>query len=117
MTGDSLKGKVALVTGAGTPIGLGRHIAQALARDGAHVAMLDINESGLEQAAADVRAESDESSVLPLVADVTDPDAVERAVERTAAELGGEGRSATPRAQRTGAMIALAHWGDRTWSA
>ena len=89
MTGDSLKGKVALVTGAGTPIGLGRHIAQALARDGAHVAMLDINESGLEQAAADVRAESDESSVLPLVADVTDPDAVERAVERTAAELGG----------------------------
>jgi NAD(P)-dependent dehydrogenase (short-subunit alcohol dehydrogenase family) len=89
MTGDSLTGKVALVTGAGTRIGLGRHIALALARDGARVAMLDIDESGLEQATADVRAESEASSVLPLIADVTDPDAVEQAVERTVAELGG----------------------------
>jgi NAD(P)-dependent dehydrogenase (short-subunit alcohol dehydrogenase family) len=89
MAAKSLAGKVALVTGAGTPIGLGRHIALALAREGARVAMLDINESGLEQAAADVRAESDEASVLPLVADVTDPESVEEAVERTVAELGG----------------------------
>ncbi len=89
MAAESLRGRVALVTGAGTPIGLGRHIALALAREGARVAMLDINESGLEQAAADVRAESEPSSVLPLIADVTDPDAVERAVERTLAELGG----------------------------
>lgn len=89
MTTESLRGKVALVTGAGTAIGLGRHIALALAREGARVAMLDINEAGLEQAAADVRAESEPSRVLPLIADVTDPDAVERAVERTLAELGG----------------------------
>ena len=89
MTSDPLKGKVALVTGAGSPIGLGRHIAQALAREGARVAILDINESGLEQTAVDLRGESDASSVLPLVVDVTDPDAIERAVERTSAELGG----------------------------
>ena len=89
MAAKSLTDRVALVTGAGTPIGLGRHIALALAREGARVAMLDINESGLEQAAADVRAESEASSVLPLIADVTDPDAVERAVERTVGELGG----------------------------
>ena len=89
MAAESLKGRVALVTGAGTPIGMGRHIALALAREGARVAMLDINESGLEQAVADVRAESEASSVLPLIADVTDPDAVEQAVERTLAELGG----------------------------
>ena len=54
MATKSLTGRVALVTGAGTPIGLGRHIALALAREGARVAMLDINESGLEQASADV---------------------------------------------------------------
>ena len=89
MAAKSLTDRVALVTGAGTPIGLGRHIALALAREGARVAMLDINESGLEQAATDVRSESEASSVLPLIADVTDPDAVERAVERTVAELGG----------------------------
>ena len=58
MPGESLQGRVALVTGAGTPIGLGRHIALALAREGAAVAMLDIDEAGLEQAAAPSRSTS-----------------------------------------------------------
>ena len=89
MPGESLQGRVALVTGAGSPIGLGRHIALALAREGARVAMLDIDEVALEQTTADVRAASDESRVLPLIADVTEPNAVEEAVERTRAELGG----------------------------
>ena len=86
---ESLQDRVALVTGAGTPIGLGRHIALALARGGARVAMLDIDDSGLAQAAADMRAASQSSRVLPLVADVTDPDAVDRAVAQTVADLGG----------------------------
>lgn len=37
-----LDGKVALVTGAGSPIGMGRVIALAMLRAGARVAMLDV---------------------------------------------------------------------------
>ena len=37
-----LDGEVALVTGAGSPIGMGRVIALAMLRAGARVAMLDV---------------------------------------------------------------------------
>ena len=46
-----LDGKVALVTGAGSPIGMGRVIALAMLRAGAKVAMLDIKDDWLQQTA------------------------------------------------------------------
>ena len=46
-----LDGKVALVTGAGSPIGMGRVIALAMLRAGARVAMLDIKDDWLQQTA------------------------------------------------------------------
>ena len=51
-----LNGKVAIVTGAGSPIGMGRAMTFALVQAGARVAMLDINEEWLEQSAGEVRA-------------------------------------------------------------
>jgi NAD(P)-dependent dehydrogenase (short-subunit alcohol dehydrogenase family) len=51
-----LDGKVAIVTGAGSPIGLGRAMALALVRAGARVAMLDVNEDQLSQSAAQALA-------------------------------------------------------------
>ena len=89
MADQPLEGKIAIVTGAGSPIGLGHAITLALVRAGARVAMMDINATWLEESANDVREAGGDDCVLPLVADVTDPGAVEEAVARTIAELGG----------------------------
>ena len=43
MSQRALDGKVAIVTGAGSPIGLGRAMALALVQAGARVAMLDVD--------------------------------------------------------------------------
>ncbi len=55
MQSKPLEGKIALVTGAGSPIGLGRNMTLALVRAGAKVAMLDINDDWLEETANDMR--------------------------------------------------------------
>ena len=84
-----LAGKVAIVTGAGSPRGMGRAMTLAFVRAGARVAMLDVNEDWLEQSADDVRAVGVEGSVLALVCDVSDPEDAEEAVRRTISALGG----------------------------
>ena len=84
-----LDGKVAIVTGAGSPIGLGRAMTLALVRAGARVAMLDVDQDWLEQTADEVRAIGGDDSVLALSCDVSDPDSVEEAVRTTIAGLGG----------------------------
>ena len=83
-----LDGKVAIVTGAGSPIGLGHAMALALVGAGARVAMIDINEKWLQQSSNDARKIGGDHCVLPLVADVSNPDGVEKAVSRTIGELG-----------------------------
>src|SRR2546429_995830 len=89
MAESVLRGKVAIVTGAGSPIGIGHAITLGLIRAGARVAMLDINQAWLEQSVHDMRAVGAADCVLPIMADITDPDAVAQAVRRTLAELGG----------------------------
>lgn len=84
-----LDGKVAVVTGAGSPIGLGRAMTLALVRAGARVAMLDVDEGWLERTAGEVRSVGGDDSVLALACDVSDPDSAEEAVRRTIAGLGG----------------------------
>jgi NAD(P)-dependent dehydrogenase (short-subunit alcohol dehydrogenase family) len=64
----SLKGRVALVTGAAS--GLGRATAVVLAEGGAHVAIADINAEGAEQTRAMVAEAGGSADVVPL--DVTD---------------------------------------------
>src|ERR1041384_4006827 len=75
MAESILQGKVAIVTGAGSPIGIGHAITRGLIQAGARVAMLDINQAWLEQSAHEMRAVGGADSVLPIVADITDPDA------------------------------------------
>ena len=86
MPKDSLADQAALITGASA--GIGRATARILAREGASVALLARREDRLEDLADEIEADHGvETLVAP--ADVTDEDAVEDAVERTADAFGG----------------------------
>lgn len=80
-----IDGKTALVTGASA--GLGRAVARALALEGASVAIVARRRDELARVAAEITAES-RRRVLPLVADVTDEEAIAAAVREAAEMLG-----------------------------
>jgi 3-oxoacyl-[acyl-carrier protein] reductase len=80
-----LDGRVAFVTGAGG--GLGEGICTSLASAGAVVACAEVDPERAEAIARHVADAGGRS--LPLQVDVTDSAAVEAAVQRTIAELGG----------------------------
>ncbi|MEL6536965.1 MAG: SDR family NAD(P)-dependent oxidoreductase [Bacteroidota bacterium] len=73
-------GKVALITGGGS--GIGRLHAQELAKTGATVAILDVNEQGLEETA------KESANIHPYVCNVTDLSAVELVVETVSQDHG-----------------------------
>jgi NAD(P)-dependent dehydrogenase (short-subunit alcohol dehydrogenase family) len=89
MAQGMLRGKVAIVTGAGSPIGTGHAMAVALVRAGARVALLDLNQEWLAQSLREIEKVGGTGCAVAMVTDVSDADAVERAVRRTIAELGG----------------------------
>lgn len=70
----SLKGKVALVTGAGT--GMGRRFSQTLAEAGAKVVCVARNRERLEEVAAGIRA--DDGAAVAVAGDVGSSESVER---------------------------------------
>ncbi|MEX2137706.1 MAG: SDR family oxidoreductase [Pirellulales bacterium] len=76
--------KVAVVTGASS--GLGRQIATALAADGASVVLAARDSTPLDAAAAELAQSA--SRVIPVVADVTSQEQVDRLVQHTIDEFG-----------------------------
>jgi len=79
-----LSDRVALVTGAGR--GIGRAIALRLAQEGAHIAVVDLIADNAEETAAMVRGLGRQAVVH--VADVSNADAVQKAVNGTIETLG-----------------------------
>lgn len=104
-----LSGDVALVTGAGS--GIGRAYAEALAGAGAGVACVDIDADAARETADRLGDES-----LAIEADVTDEDAVEGAVARTVADLGGLD-AAFANAGIGGAQAPVTDYGLDDWQA
>ena len=80
-----LTGKVSFVTGAGR--GIGKGIAQVLAEAGADVIINALTPQYVDGLAADI-GKATGRRVVPLMADVTKPDEVERAVARILREFG-----------------------------
>jgi len=84
-TSRKLEGKSAIVTGAAS--GIGRAIAQAYAREGAKVAIADLNIDAANTTAADIRAAGGQA--MGVAMDVTSEDGVNAGVAATVAAFGG----------------------------
>jgi NAD(P)-dependent dehydrogenase (short-subunit alcohol dehydrogenase family) len=87
--GDRVRGKVAIVTGAGSSaegIGNGRAAAILLARHGAKVGLVDVRESAAAETARMIEEEGGESLIIQ--ADVTDVDACQTAVKKAVGRWG-----------------------------
>ncbi len=82
---QSLKGKTALITGAGR--GIGRAAAIAFAKEGISVGLLGRTLSNLEKAAEELKEFDVKVSIA--AADVQDSESVNKAVEKITSELGG----------------------------
>lgn len=78
-------GKVALVTGSAS--GIGRTTAETLAREGARVALVDLDVAGAARVAEGIRAHGGEA--LALRADVSNESEIRAAIEGTVARFGG----------------------------
>ena len=86
MADGKLIGKVVLLTGAGR--GLGRAMALALSEQGAHLALVDLDGEELQEVAHEVQAIGGGASVIPLGADVCDPESAATAVHYAAENFG-----------------------------
>jgi NAD(P)-dependent dehydrogenase (short-subunit alcohol dehydrogenase family) len=82
---DTLKNKVAIITGGAS--GIGCATAALFAKEGSKVAIVDINRELGEKAAADISAQGGTALFIPC--DVTRLEDCRNAVERTVAEFGG----------------------------
>ena len=81
-----LHDKHAIVTGGSR--GIGKAIARELAREGADVAIVARNKADLEATARELAAETNRR-IVPLAADVTSKEQVDRMVAEAARQLGG----------------------------
>jgi NAD(P)-dependent dehydrogenase (short-subunit alcohol dehydrogenase family) len=90
-----LAGRKILVVGAGQqsyglddpPVGNGRAMSRLFAREGAHVAVADLNAAAAGETADQVRAEG--ADAVTIVADVGEPTEIERMVAEAREGLGG----------------------------
>ena len=82
-----IRGKVAIVTGGS--VGIGKETARKLAQEGVRVVIASRTPGTLEQAAAQLRAETGGGTIRAIPTDTTKRESVKALVEATVAEFGG----------------------------
>ena len=107
-----LKGKVALVTGAGSPIGFGRTIALTLAAEGCDIIANDINLEDAQKTATEVEALG--RKAIAIKADVTKSAEVNNMV-KTALEKFGQIDILVNNAGATPPMIPFVEQNEADW--
>jgi NAD(P)-dependent dehydrogenase (short-subunit alcohol dehydrogenase family)/rhamnose utilization protein RhaD (predicted bifunctional aldolase and dehydrogenase) len=85
--GGRLRNKVAIVTGAAQ--GFGLEISRGLACEGAYVALADVNEAGVTNAAAELSAIRGAGSAVALAMNVTDSASIAHAIDQVVRMYGG----------------------------
>lgn len=81
-----LNDKVAIVTGSGSPKGIGRNTVLTLAKQGAKVVVADINREGVESTVQEVEKNGGQAFGVEL--NVTDKESVDIMVEKVLEEFG-----------------------------
>ena len=81
-----LKGKVAIITGAGSPIGFGRGIAVTLAKEGCYIVTCDINLETAKEAAAQIKDSGGEA--IAVKADIVNSAEVNNMVKAVLDKFG-----------------------------
>ena len=99
-----LKDKSAIITGAAS--GIGKEIAIIFAREGAKVAIADMNQAAADATAAEIKASGGQA--IGVVMDVTNEKAVNDGVAAVAAAFGGAGDVAGVLVKDAGAVRPLA---------
>ncbi|MGO2806794.1 SDR family NAD(P)-dependent oxidoreductase [Corynebacterium casei] len=81
-----VEGQAVFITGAGS--GLGKALAMRFAQEGARVSILDINKERVTEAAEEINNSVGDDRVLPLTADVRNPDSLHQAVDAHLEQFG-----------------------------
>lgn len=109
--GDSMKGRVALVTGAGS--GIGRATSLVFAREGARVMAVDLNEEPVQKTVELITQMGGEAS--GLIADVSKTDDVQRMVSDTVSRFGRIDAAFNNAGIHTGVRIPFHEYPEDEW--
>ena len=85
----ALSGGVAVITGSGSTTGLGFGLAREAAKLGMHVCISDVRQDAIDEAVAQLSAETPGVTVAGCACDVTDYSSVEALVAFAQSEFGG----------------------------
>ncbi|GAE28251.1 3-oxoacyl-[acyl-carrier protein] reductase [Halalkalibacter wakoensis JCM 9140] len=83
---ERFEGKVVLITGAGS--GLGRAVALQVAKEGAKLSLVDLNEKGLEETKSEIQKVVLNAEMLLVKANVANEDDVKNYVDKTVETFG-----------------------------